>query len=134
MELPSWLMNATGAGAFANNPANGFKATLGDAMQGIGHSMMEHYRHGQGTQAPQGANPLLGLLGGQINPMGILGGALGLGGAGGSPAPLAGSPSAQPQVPAPVSFDPKQAAATAAGANLSPLPKMSMAEVLQHFR
>lgn len=51
--LPAWLIKATGANAFANNPANGFQPTLGDALQGVGHSMMEHYRRGTGQEVPQ---------------------------------------------------------------------------------
>jgi len=53
MQLPSWLIDATGAQPFANNPANNFQPTLGDAMQGIGHSMMSHYRRDP-TEAPGG--------------------------------------------------------------------------------
>lgn len=59
MMIPPWLANLTGANAFANNPANGFQPTMGDAAQGIGHDMMEHYRRQAATQdealAPSGA-------------------------------------------------------------------------------
>ena len=44
MQLPSWLSALTGGNKFANNPANGFVPTFGDHLQGIGHSMMQHYR------------------------------------------------------------------------------------------
>lgn len=47
MQLPSWLAGLTGADKFANNPANGFRATFGDMAQAAGHSIMQHYR-GQG--------------------------------------------------------------------------------------
>jgi hypothetical protein len=50
--LPDWLIKATGAAQFANNPANGFKPTAGDALQGIGHSLMEHYRANAAPQQP----------------------------------------------------------------------------------
>lgn len=49
MQVPNWLAALTGARQFANNPANNYNPTLGDAFQGIGHSMMQHYR-GQGGQ------------------------------------------------------------------------------------
>ena len=55
MQLPDWLIKATGAAQFANNPNNGFQPTIGDALQGIGHSMMENYRRDlapSGSQAP----------------------------------------------------------------------------------
>lgn len=73
MALPNWLVQATGAMKFANNPANGFQPTMGDAMQGIGHSMMNHYRNGQGTPpaggAPQPAPPPAPMFAaGLINP------------------------------------------------------------------
>lgn len=107
MDIPPWLAKATGANPFAMNPANGFNPTVGDAMQGIGHSMMEHYRRNSAPQTPAaggGGNPMLGILGGMIPPMGILGNQLmqGMGG-GGAPAPLAHSapPSA---LPSPVDF------------------------------
>jgi hypothetical protein len=54
MQLPSWLANLTGATQFANNPANNFAPTFGDALQGIGHSMAEHYRRGQADGASNG--------------------------------------------------------------------------------
>lgn len=44
MQLPSWLAGLTGADKFANNPANGFSANIGDMMQAAGHSMAQHYR------------------------------------------------------------------------------------------
>lgn len=44
MIIPNWLSSLTGAQAFANNAANGFQPTIGDALQGIGHSMMEYQR------------------------------------------------------------------------------------------
>ena len=53
MTIPAWFANMTGAQAFAQNPANGFQPTLGDAFQGIGHSMMEHYRRGEGMGVPK---------------------------------------------------------------------------------
>lgn len=56
MAIPSWLANLTGANAFANNPANGFQPTFGDALQGIGHDMMQHYR---GPQQSAGAVPAI---------------------------------------------------------------------------
>lgn len=60
--LPDWFSKITNAAAFANNPANGFQPTLGDAMQGIGNSMMEHYRRnlqpsGTGTPGVPGGGP-----------------------------------------------------------------------------
>lgn len=55
MALPDWLIKATGAMKFANNPANNFQPTIGDALQGIGHSMMTHYRRGQEGQAGSAA-------------------------------------------------------------------------------
>lgn len=59
MQVPSWLTQASGAQAFANNPANGFQPTMGDVAQGIGHSMMQHYRRadGQPEAQAQGAAP-----------------------------------------------------------------------------
>lgn len=63
MAIPSWLVNAAGAMQFANNPANGFQPTMGDVAQGIGHSMMEHYRAGgmapPATGAPAAPAPSL---------------------------------------------------------------------------
>lgn len=59
--MPSWLTALTGGQQFANNPANNFQATLGDGLQGIGHSMMQHYR-GQGGQPSAQGNPAEGLL------------------------------------------------------------------------
>lgn len=56
MQLPNWLAAMTGANKFANNPANGFQATLGDMFQGAGHSMAQHYRGQGGTY---GARPLI---------------------------------------------------------------------------
>lgn len=47
--LPNWLAGLTGADKFANNPANGFGATLGDMAQAAGHSMAQHYRGKGGT-------------------------------------------------------------------------------------
>lgn len=44
MQIPAWLAALTNANKFANNPANSFQPTLGDALQGIGSSMMQHYR------------------------------------------------------------------------------------------
>lgn len=41
MNIPSWLIALTNAGKFAEP---GGQPNLGDAMQGIGHSMMQHYR------------------------------------------------------------------------------------------
>jgi hypothetical protein len=57
MNIPTWLSKMTGAEAFATNPNNMFQPTLGDALQGIGHSMAEHYRRGQGAGMP---SPLAG--------------------------------------------------------------------------
>ena len=51
-KLPDFLSKATGAANFADPLKNGGLPTLGDAMQGIGHSMMTHYRgdpQGQST-------------------------------------------------------------------------------------
>lgn len=56
-QLPQWLVAATGAQQFANNPANNFMPTAGDALQGIGHSMMEHYRRSMDMPAPSGSQP-----------------------------------------------------------------------------
>lgn len=62
MQLPSWLAGLTGANKFANNPANGFRATLGDMGQAAAHSMLQHYR-GQGGK--YGGSPIIeGLNGG----------------------------------------------------------------------
>lgn len=62
MQLPSWLAGLTGADKFANNPANGFAANLGDMAQAAGHSMLQHYRGKGGTY---GGNPIIeGLNGG----------------------------------------------------------------------
>ena len=79
--LPSWITALTGADKFANNPENGFAPTWGDALQGIGHSLMQHYRGQGGTYggptlfggvnaAPgMGINgKLADILGPQINP------------------------------------------------------------------
>lgn len=49
MQPLSWLAGLTGADKFANNPANGFAATLGDFAQAAGHSMAQHYRGKGGT-------------------------------------------------------------------------------------
>lgn len=75
MTLPPWLAQLTGAGAFANNPANGFAPTFGDGLQGIGHSLMEHYRRNsaQPQEGGGGFNPMMGLLGSVVPPMGFLG-------------------------------------------------------------
>lgn len=62
MNIPPWLAALTGAGQFANNPANNFAPTFGDGLQGIGHSMMQHYR-GQGGQPAQPAGAPLGQTG-----------------------------------------------------------------------
>jgi len=61
MNMPSWLTALTGGQQFANNPANGFRATFGDGLQGIGHSMMEHYRGtaGANTGGVQGLDPAI---------------------------------------------------------------------------
>jgi hypothetical protein len=59
MAIPSWLASMTGAQAFANNPLNGFQPTMGDAMQGIGHSLAEHYRQGGLAPAPAGTPPIV---------------------------------------------------------------------------
>lgn len=84
MILPDFLSKLTGAQAFANNPANGFKPTFGDGLQGIGHSMMEHYRRGQAPAASPaapaggGVGDVFGLLKGTpMANLGILGGILG---------------------------------------------------------
>lgn len=62
MNLPNWLAGLTGANRFANNPANGFRANLGDMAQAAGHSMLQHYRGKGGTY---GGNPIIeGLNGG----------------------------------------------------------------------
>lgn len=50
--IPPWLAQITGAMQFANNPANSFQPTVGDAFQGIGHDMMEHFRAGSGQASP----------------------------------------------------------------------------------
>lgn len=130
--LPSWLAQI-GQG-FANNPANGFKATLGDVMQGIGHSMMENYRRdmtpsGSQTGGVPGGSPLLGLLGSSISPMGILGKQMGLGAAPQAPPPMMADekmnlsmPSA---VPAPQSQGPQYGA--------TPL-SLPLSSVLQLFK
>lgn len=55
MAIPNWLVQASGAMKFATNPASPGVPTMGDVMQGIGHSMANHYRNGQGV-AP-GAAP-----------------------------------------------------------------------------
>lgn len=49
MQLPNWLAGLTGANKFANNPLNGFQATLGDLGQSAVHSMLQHYRGKGGT-------------------------------------------------------------------------------------
>lgn len=64
MQLPSWLAGLTGAKEFANNPANGNVPTWGDAMQGIGHSMMENYRRTPGQPAAPSASQTPGVPGG----------------------------------------------------------------------
>jgi len=58
--IPSWLAALTGAQRFANNPANGFAPTLGDALQGIGSSMMQHYRGQAGAPEANLTTPSLG--------------------------------------------------------------------------
>lgn len=74
-QIPQWLAGLTGANAHALNFSNDFQPTMGDALQGIGSSMKNHYLQGQG-QAGQGqpqANPLaaiLGGLGGGVPPQG----------------------------------------------------------------
>ena len=56
MNIPGWLSDFTGAAKFANNPANGFRPTFGDALQAIGHDMMQNYRanmrQGEGGPMP----------------------------------------------------------------------------------
>lgn len=55
MQLPNWLSGMTGAAKFA---APGGKPNFGDAFQGIGHSMMNHYRHNfQGKPFPGQESP-----------------------------------------------------------------------------
>lgn len=62
MELPNWLAGLTNARTFANNPANNFQPTWGDALQGIGSSMKTHWNRnfanpqGAAPQGPQGQN------------------------------------------------------------------------------
>lgn len=70
MAIPSWLAALTGAGQFANNPANGFQPTFGDALQGIGHSMAEHYRQGQNATSTPTPMPAPGAPGG--TPVGVM--------------------------------------------------------------
>lgn len=57
MALPAWLVQATGAMKFATNPASPGVPTMGDALQGIGHSMANHYRRNQGQAQAPGAAP-----------------------------------------------------------------------------
>lgn len=56
MALPSWFAGMTNAASFADPTKNGGLPTLGDAMQGIGSSMKNHYLYGQG-QAPAAGQP-----------------------------------------------------------------------------
>lgn len=53
----SWLSALTGGQNFANNPANGFQPTAGDHLQGIAHSMMQHYRGKGGEYGGPQLNP-----------------------------------------------------------------------------
>lgn len=73
--LPGWLSKITNAGAFA---APGGQPNFGDALQGIGNSMMTHYRRNMGTPGPAGQpeqdlakakiEEVLAGLGGQFQP------------------------------------------------------------------
>lgn len=80
MNIPPWLANMTGAWDQAKNPANGFMPTMGDALQGIGHSMATYAR----TGGPPGGADLSGL-----KPVGGAG-AMGMPVGGGTPAALMG--------------------------------------------
>lgn len=117
--IPQWLIDMTGAMQFANNPANGFQPTMGDALQGIGHSMMEHYRQqlgnrvqgAQGMPGPPGSPGALSLM--PPSP----------------PAPMQLPPGATPPIvpqqvnlPAPLKFDPIQP------------PAVPMSAIAQMFR
>lgn len=51
MQLPDWLSKMTGAAPFA---APGGKPNFGDGLQGIGHSMMNHYRRNSGMPGVAG--------------------------------------------------------------------------------
>lgn len=69
MDIPSWLAHLTGANAFAADPIAAIlgdsKPTLGDAFQGIGHSLMENGRSsfGNGPARPGvAAAPSMGAL------------------------------------------------------------------------
>lgn len=141
MQLPDWLIKATGAQQFANNPANGFVPTLGDAFQGIGHSMAEHYRNGQGPKKEHsmgGIGDILGLLGGsgkigamgllgdKLGPMGLLGNALKKHNQTGAEDPAGTAPPVT-QPLAPVSF--QQPAGTAPGA-APPIPLSAILQLL----
>jgi hypothetical protein len=57
MNIPNWLAGLTGANKFANNPANGFQATLGDLLQAGGHSILQHYRGNGGQYGGQKLEP-----------------------------------------------------------------------------
>lgn len=112
--LPNWLAGLTGADKFANNPANGFGATLGDMAQAAGHSMAQHYRGKGGTY---GGTPLI--PGENVSPdlaaslASIIPGARGPEIAG-SALPPVNNPTSQPE-PAPMS--PQQISAITAGLN-----------------
>lgn len=65
MAIPDWLAGLTNARQFANNPANNFQPTMGDALQGIGSSMATHWRRnfanpeaGTGQAGPAVGMPL----------------------------------------------------------------------------
>lgn len=54
--IPQWLAALTGANAFAKGTPGG-GPSIGDAFQGIGHSMMEHYRGTPGSLQSTPAAP-----------------------------------------------------------------------------
>lgn len=70
--IPNWLSGATGANAFAANPANGYQPTVGDALQGIGHDMMQHYRAGPSNTSWGGSNASPSAAGGAQGLQGLM--------------------------------------------------------------
>lgn len=145
MQLPQWLIHATGAQSFANNPLNGFTPTIGDALQGIGHSMMEHYRRGHADgQAAAGGNqanilgqlPPLEKLALHFNTDGTPAPAGTQGAATVAPPPI--TPVAQPAMPTPVPnfTDPSIISKILAGGQGPQvgMPSMPVGQALQMFK
>lgn len=121
MNVPGWLAGMTNAAKFADPLKNGGAPTMGDALQGIGSSMKNHYLYGQGSapaipgQAPQPAAAPAP-----------------------APAPIPMAAFAQPQAPAPAGMPwgtfPPQAPGPVGAASNGGASSIPLAEILQLLR